>query len=66
MIKEKADQFILIVPGDKAGKDLLKLIVRQLVEKTPKNLRELISKSSPETIREFVPFGKGNVSKGSI
>jgi predicted ribosome quality control (RQC) complex YloA/Tae2 family protein len=66
MIKEKTDQFILIVPGDKAGKDLPKLIVRQLVEKTPKNLREIVSKSSPETIREFVPFGKGNVSKGSM
>lgn len=62
-IKEKTDQYILIVPGDKTGKDLLKLIIRQLAEKTPKNLGEIVSRSSPETIREFVPFGKAIVSK---
>jgi hypothetical protein len=63
MIKEKTGLYILIVPGDKVGKDLFKLIIRQLAEKTPKNLREIVSRSSLETIREFVPFGKAIVSK---
>jgi len=62
-IKEETGRYVVIVPGDKSGKDILKLIMRKLVEKTPKNFREIVSGLSQEAIREFVPFGKASLLK---
>jgi predicted ribosome quality control (RQC) complex YloA/Tae2 family protein len=60
-VKKKTDTYIVIVPGDLSGKDLLRLVVKKLVEKVPKDRRETVLKVSHEAVREFVPFSKASL-----
>jgi predicted ribosome quality control (RQC) complex YloA/Tae2 family protein len=62
-VKKKTDTYIVIVPGDLSGKDLLRLVVKRLVEKVPKDTREAVLKVSHEAVREFVPFSKASLLK---
>jgi predicted ribosome quality control (RQC) complex YloA/Tae2 family protein len=62
-VKAKATAYVVIVPGDLSGKELFKRVLKSLAEKVSKELREAILNLSVESIREFIPFGKGTVLK---
>jgi len=62
-VKAKTNAFVVIVPGNDEGKQLFKHILKALVEKTSKELREAILELSTENIREFVPYGKGAIQE---
>lgn len=60
-VKVKAKAHIMIVPGDDAGRELLRQILKGLGGKMPKELHDKVVKASVEEIREYVPYGKGRV-----
>lgn len=60
-VKAKAKVFVVLAPGDLSGKDLLRGILRVLMLKLPKDLREKVGKASIEAIREFVPYTRGRI-----
>jgi predicted ribosome quality control (RQC) complex YloA/Tae2 family protein len=60
-VKAKAKTYVILEPGDAAGKELLKQVLRVLMLKLPKEQREKVGKASVERIREFVPYAKGRV-----
>lgn len=60
-VKAKAKAYMIVVPGDLAGKELFKHILKVLAAKMPKKLREKVLKASVEEIREYVPYSKGRV-----
>jgi predicted ribosome quality control (RQC) complex YloA/Tae2 family protein len=60
-VKAKTKNYIVLVPGEFAGKDLLKSILRSLVLKLPRDQRERMGKASIEAIREFVPYTKARI-----
>ncbi|MGD0496726.1 MAG: ribosome rescue protein RqcH [Candidatus Bathyarchaeia archaeon] len=62
-VKAKTNVYVVIVPGDLSGKELFKRVLRSLAEKVSKELREAILTLSVESVREFIPFGKGTVLK---
>ncbi len=62
-VKAKTKSYIVLLPGDTQGKDLLKQILKSLMLKLPKEQREKAGKTSIEQIRDFVPYTKGTISK---
>jgi predicted ribosome quality control (RQC) complex YloA/Tae2 family protein len=62
-VKVKAAAHVVIVPGDISGKELFKRVLRSLAEKVSKELHEAVLNLSVESVREFIPFGKGTVLK---
>lgn len=60
-VKAKTQNYVVIVPGDASGKELCKQILKRLTEKTPKQIREKIQKTTFEEIRELIPYGKGQL-----
>ena len=62
-VKAKTTAHVVIVPGDLSGKELFRRVLRSLAEKVSKERREAILTLSVESIREFIPFGKGTVLK---
>ncbi len=60
-VKAKAKAFVVLVPGDLSGKDLLRQVLRVLMLKLPKEQRDKVGKASIESIREFVPYTKGRI-----
>jgi hypothetical protein len=64
-VKAKAKAFIVLGPGDLAGKDLLRQVLRSLMLKLPKEQREKVGKASIENIREFVPYTKGRITEAA-
>jgi len=62
-VKAKTKIYVVILPGDYQGKELLKQVMRSLVVKLSKEQRERIGKTSIEQIREFIPYTKGVVDK---
>jgi hypothetical protein len=60
-VKAKADAYVIVVPGDFAGKDLFKHVLRSLAGKVSKEVGEAILELSVEAIREYIPYGKGTV-----
>jgi predicted ribosome quality control (RQC) complex YloA/Tae2 family protein len=63
VVKAKTTSHVVIVPGDLSGKELFKRVLKSLADKVSKELREAILSLSGESIREFIPFGKGTVLK---
>jgi predicted ribosome quality control (RQC) complex YloA/Tae2 family protein len=61
-VKAKTKSYILILPGDLTGKDLLTKVMRSLMYKLPKEQRERAGKTSIEQIREFIPYTKAAIS----
>jgi predicted ribosome quality control (RQC) complex YloA/Tae2 family protein len=55
--------YVIIIPGDLKGKELLKNAMHSLIVKLPKKIREKASRTSIEQIREFVPYTKGRITK---
>ena len=64
-VKAKTKTYAVLLPGDYAGKEFLKQILRSLMLKLPKEQREKAGKTSIEQIREFVPYTKGAISEKS-
>jgi len=62
-VKAKTKLYVTLVPGDVAGKELLKQILKVLTLKLPKEQREKVRKASIERVREFVPYTKGQLVK---
>jgi predicted ribosome quality control (RQC) complex YloA/Tae2 family protein len=62
-LQAKTKAFVTVMPGDRAGKDLLKLILSTLAPKMPEKEREKVLRASIEEVREFVPYSKGRISK---
>ncbi len=60
-VKARTNVYIVVVPGDRSGKELFKYVLRVLSEKMPKELREKVLKASVEEVRDFIPYGKGTV-----
>jgi len=65
-VKAKTKTYIVLLPGDTQGKELLGQILKSLMLKLPKELREKAGKTSIEQIRDFVPYTKGTISKKPI
>ncbi len=63
-VKAKAKAYVSLKPGDVAGKDLLKQVLRALMVKLPREQREKVGKASIEQVREFVPYTRGRVMSG--
>jgi len=62
-VKAKTKAYVVLLPGDMQGKDLLKQILKSLMLKLPKDQREKAGKTSIEQIREYVPYTKGTISQ---
>ena len=64
-VTSKAKVHVVLSPGDLNGKDFLKMILRSLMLKLPKEQREKLGKTSIEAIREFVPYTKGRLTENA-
>ncbi len=64
-VKAKTKTYVILLPGDTQGKELLKQILKSLMFKLSKEQREKAGKTSIEQIREFVPYTKGVIQKSS-
>jgi len=62
-VEAKAKAYIMIAPGDMAGKELLKYILKFLGGKLSKEQQEKALKASVEEIREYVPYCTGKASE---
>ncbi len=58
-VRAKAKAYVVVVPGDLSGKELLGQVLKALMLKLPKEQRERLGKTSIEQVREFVPYTKG-------
>ena len=65
-VKAKTKTYLVILPGDLAGKELLKQILKSLMLKLPKDQREKAGKTSIEQVRECVPYTKGTINQKTI
>jgi hypothetical protein len=61
-VKAGTRTYVVLVPGDMTGKDILTKILKSLILKLPKEQREKTGKTSIEQIREFVPYTKGTIT----
>jgi predicted ribosome quality control (RQC) complex YloA/Tae2 family protein len=66
MVKAKTKNYVIIVPGDLAGKEILKQILKSLMLKLPKEQREKAGKTSIEQIRDFVPYTKATITQKNL
>ena len=62
-IRALTNYYVIIIPGDLKGKELLTTVMRSLILKIPKKLRETTPKTSIEQIRAFIPYTKARISK---
>jgi hypothetical protein len=62
-VKTKTKTYVVVLPGDTSGKELLKQILKTLMLKLPKEQREKAGKTSIEQVRQFVPYTKGAISQ---
>jgi predicted ribosome quality control (RQC) complex YloA/Tae2 family protein len=62
-VKSKTQTYVVLLPGDYTGKELLQQILRLLMLKLPKEQREKAGKTSIEQIREFVPYTKAAIAQ---
>jgi len=65
VVKAKAKVYVVLGPGDLAGKEILKKILQALAVKLPKEQREKVMRASIEKVRELVPYTKGRLTEGS-
>ena len=61
-VKAKTKSYIVLLPGDNQGKELLKQVMKSLMLKLTKEQREKTGKTSIEQIREYVPYTKGTIN----
>jgi hypothetical protein len=60
-VKAKTNAYVVVMPGDLAGKELFKRVLGGLAVKMSKELRGMVAKASVEAVREFIPYGKGKI-----
>lgn len=63
-VRAKTQIYVTIMPGNFVGKRLFAHILKTLSENMPKDQRQHLLKASIEEIREFIPYGVGEVLKG--
>jgi predicted ribosome quality control (RQC) complex YloA/Tae2 family protein len=59
----RAKSYVILVPGDYQGKNLLTMVLKTLMLKLSKEDKERLGKTSIEQIREFIPYTKGAISQ---
>ncbi len=57
------EPFVVIKPGRMEAKELAEKIKQELIEKSPKGLREKAEKIRPDDIARLIPFGRGVIGK---
>jgi predicted ribosome quality control (RQC) complex YloA/Tae2 family protein len=62
-VRAKSKSYVVIVPGDYQGKDLLKMVLKTLMLKLSKEDKEKLGKTSIEQIREYIPYTKGTINQ---
>jgi predicted ribosome quality control (RQC) complex YloA/Tae2 family protein len=62
-VRARAKAYVVLVPGDYSGKDLLKMVLKTLTLKLSKEDKEKLGKTSIEQVREFIPYTKGAISQ---
>ena len=62
-IRARSKSYVVLVPGDHQGKDLLKMILKTLMLKLSKEDKEKLGKTSIEQIREYIPYTKGTINQ---
>lgn len=62
-VKAKADAYIVVVPGDGAGKELFRRVLKALAGKVSRKLHNFILELSVEAVREYIPYGKGIIKE---
>lgn len=62
-VRARSKAFVVLVPGDLAGKELLKTVLKTIMFKLSKEQREALGKTSIEQIREFIPYTKGAITQ---
>jgi predicted ribosome quality control (RQC) complex YloA/Tae2 family protein len=65
-VRARAKSYVVIVPGDYQGKDLMKMILKTLMLKLSKEDKEKLGKTSIEQIREFIPYTKGTINQKTL
>jgi len=60
-VQAKTQAYVIVVPGDLAGKELFKRILSVLAGKVSKEAHETVLKTSVEQIRDFVPYARGRM-----
>lgn len=61
-VKAKTNCYVLLVPGDVAGKTLFKQIAHALAQKAGKLRKQITAVTAVENIREHVPYAKGRIA----
>jgi predicted ribosome quality control (RQC) complex YloA/Tae2 family protein len=61
-VKAITNHYVILIPGDLKGKEILKRTMQSLIVKLPKSLKEKVLKTSFEQIREFIPYTKGRIT----
>ncbi|MDR1993280.1 MAG: NFACT family protein [Nitrososphaerota archaeon] len=62
-VKAKTKTYVVLLPGDYQGKELLQMIMRLITAKLSKEQREGAGKTSIEQIREFIPYTRGAINQ---
>lgn len=65
-VRAKTKAYIVLVPGDNTGKDLLKQVLKSITLKLSKEQREKLGKISIEQVREFIPYTKGAINQKAL
>lgn len=65
-VKAKTKIYVVLQPGDYQDKELLQMVLRNLIAKLNKEQREKAGKISIEQIREFIPYTKGAINTKAI
>jgi predicted ribosome quality control (RQC) complex YloA/Tae2 family protein len=65
-VKAKTKTYLILLPGDYQGKELLQMIMRSITAKLSKEQREKAGKTSIEQIREFIPYTKGAINQKAV
>lgn len=62
-IDSRTNIYVEIAPGDLPSSKLAQEILHGLAAKTPKRLKQKVSKIPLESIQTFIPFGKGRIER---
>jgi predicted ribosome quality control (RQC) complex YloA/Tae2 family protein len=63
-VSVRTKAYVVMMPGDVAGKELFMRVLRFLAGKMSGELRERVLKASVEEFREFIPYGVGRIAEG--
>lgn len=62
-VRARSKAYVVLVPGDYQGKDLLKRVLKTLMIKLSKDDKEKLGKTSIEQVREYIPYTKGAINQ---